>query len=134
LCLFGWKGSCYTEHGVGFSASSLTICKNCSIVSIENILNQRKWRLFVDLLLSGILTEYIVIGKMFDSGIDGCDFFKSDLMSDFINDDHILTVYLIIEKHLFRFISDSWDGIAPWPLQIQSYSNFFTLFTVILMI
>ena len=50
---------------------------------------------------------------MFDSSIDGCDFFESDLMSDFINDDHIFTVYLIIEKHHFQFMSASWDGIAP---------------------
>lgn len=100
---------------MGFPTSGLAISKNSSIVSIENVLYQRKRRLFVDLLLGGILAKHVIIGKMFDSGIERGNLFESNLMSDFIYDDDIFTVCFNKEKDLFRFISYSWDGNVPLP-------------------
>ena len=105
---------------MGLATSSLSICEDGCIISIENILYKRKWGLFVDFLLRGILAEDIIIGKVFDGGSGGSDFFKSDLMCDFIDDDDVFTVWFKIEKNLGRIPFDSWDDNVPWPWQIQS--------------
>ncbi len=96
-----------------FSTARLAIGEDGAIVAIDNILDERKRRLFVDLLLGGVLTEDIVICKVFKGSIDGGDFFESDLMCGFIDDDNVFTVCFKIEKDLFRFIFDSWVDNAP---------------------
>ena len=120
LSLFCRQRGCHTKHRVSFSTTCLAIGEYGTIVAIDNILYKRKRRLFVDLLLGGVLAEDIVICKVFNGGIDGGDFFESDLMCGFIDDDNVFTVCFKIEKDLVRFIFDSWVDNAPWPWQIQS--------------
>ena len=98
---------------MGFSTACLTICEDGAIISIDDILDERKGRLFIDLLLGGVLAEDVVIGKVFKGGIDWCDFFESDLVCGFIDDDNVFTVCFKIEKDLVRFIFDSWVDNAP---------------------
>ncbi len=98
---------------MGFSTACLAIGEDGAIISIDNILDERKRRLFVDLLLGGVFAEDIVICKVFNGGIDGGDFFESNLMCGFIDDDNVFTVCFKIEKDLVRFIFDSWVDNAP---------------------
>lgn len=113
LSLFCGQRGGNTEHRVGFSTACLAIGKDGAIVSIDDILDERKGRLFVDLLLGGVLAEDIVIGKVFKGGTDGGDFFESDLVCGFIDNDNVFTVCFKIEKNLVRFIFDSWVDNAP---------------------
>jgi hypothetical protein len=53
------------HHCVSFAASSLTICKNGAVVSIEDTVDERKSALFVNEVLRGLSSKNSVVGETF---------------------------------------------------------------------
>lgn len=54
-----------SHHSVSFAATCLSVCEYCSIVSIQDTINQGKSALLVDEVLRRLSTEHFVIRKAF---------------------------------------------------------------------
>ena len=55
----------HTHHRVGFTAACLPICKDCSIVTVEDIVDQGKGTLLVYKTLKRLRSEDAIEGETF---------------------------------------------------------------------
>ena len=57
-----WVSSC---HCICFTTASLSICKDCSIITLKNILNKHECTLFINLLLRRLRSKYMIKSENF---------------------------------------------------------------------
>lgn len=91
-----------THHGMGFSAPGLPICEYCSIVALENIVDEGECGLFVDVALEGVLGEDVIEGKSL-GGILGSNLEEMDLVLSRVDINNALTFFLFYISVLSSF-------------------------------
>lgn len=75
-----------TSHGVGLTSAGLTICKNCTVISFQDIRNDRRCCIIVDFNLTGAQVITNIESELFrfliDEGLVNENF---SLLRDFDN-------------------------------------------------